>query len=110
MVCAFQPVHAKVLIFKMKFKYTGNRGVKKWCQEEFDSVQFGDKRLNDRFVVTASKLFRHPSSSINSASESWAEAIGAYRLFDNPSIRYQEILRVHRSKTLERMQGKSRIL
>ncbi|MBL4708284.1 MAG: transposase [Flavobacteriales bacterium] len=48
---------------------------------EFEAVQFGDKRLVKRFIKMFNDLATLPESSINQASGSWAEAKSAYRFF-----------------------------
>jgi len=53
----------------------------KWVFNEFEAVQFGDKRLVKRFIKMFNDLATLPESSINQASGSWAEAKSAYRFF-----------------------------
>jgi hypothetical protein len=68
-------------------------------------VDFGDQRLNRRFLKTAHSLSQHPERTINRACENWAQTKAAYRLFDNEKVEAEEILRPHREKTFQRMQG-----
>lgn len=74
-----------------------------WCQEEFSSIRFGDKRLDMRFKRMAKQLAERPSAPINQACEHWADTKAAYRFFANDKVTPQEIRSVHREKTLERI-------
>ena len=81
-----------------------------WCLHEFSEVDFGDERLNQRFIRVANRLLNKPMSSINEACGSWKESKAAYRLFDNEKVRGDEILSAHQGRTLERMQECKRVL
>lgn len=81
-----------------------------WCSTEFSAIDFGDKRINERFVKTAEFLSRQPTAPINKACDSWADTKAAYRLFNNEKVSGDEIFASHRQKTLERVQGHSIIL
>ena len=85
-------------------------GEQHWCQREFAEIDFGDKRLNERFIKTAQRISEQPTASINQACTDWAEAKGAYRLFDNEKIEVQKMLDAHRKKTQERIEGNQCIL
>lgn len=81
-----------------------------WCKMEFAGVDFGDKRLDARFKKTAEKLSEQPLSSINQALGCWADAKGAYRMFDNHKVTAIEILSPHQQKTLERIGSRKQVL
>lgn len=49
-------------------------------------MDFGDKRVNERFIMTAERMLSSPESSINQACIGWAETKAAYRLFDNDRV------------------------
>ena len=74
-----------------------------WCRDEFGNIDFGDKRLNRRFIEVAVGLSKRPSGTINRACGNWSSSKAAYRLFDNDSVNQEEILRVHIEKTVERI-------
>ena len=76
---------------------------KSWCEEEFESVEFGDQRLKNRLIKTAEKLSEQPSQPINQACESWADTKAAYRLFQNEKVNADEILKVHAERTRKRV-------
>lgn len=75
----------------------------KWCEEEFENIDFGDSRIKDRFIRTASKLSDSPLSPINKACETWKDTKAAYRLFDNPKVTADKIYQSHYNRTLERI-------
>lgn len=73
-----------------------------WIVGEVAAIDFGDKRLNDRVIKTAIVLASKPSATIAEASPSKAVAKGAYRMFSNPRVDEDEILRSHLTESLER--------
>jgi hypothetical protein len=83
---------------------------KHWSRTEFAGIDFGDRRLNMRFQKTAEKLSEQPLSSINQACGNWADAKGAYRLFDNDKIETVDILAPHQQRTRQRIAEHQRVL
>jgi len=73
-----------------------------WVLDEFSGINFGDKRLNNRFYKLASNFSKNPQAQINQASEDWFDAKGSYRFFENDSTSTEEILRPHYKKTAQR--------
>jgi hypothetical protein len=73
-----------------------------WWQQEFNDVDFGDKRLRDRVIRTAEQLSAQPLDPINKACSSWADTKAAYRLFANDKVDASKILESHRSRTWQR--------
>ena len=57
-----------------------------WVNEEFKSICFGDRRINDRFLQVARTMSEQPENTICRAMEYWSEAKAAYRLFDNMRV------------------------
>lgn len=74
-----------------------------WCAKEFGSINLGDKRLNLRLITVARNLMNSPTEPINVASEEWAAAKAAYRLFDNTKFHEAELLRVHQKELIKRV-------
>ncbi len=74
-----------------------------WVFSEFGSIDFGDRRLNDRFLMTTSRLAAMPSAPINQACQVWSEAKATYRLFGNESVVVDEMIETHRDQTIERI-------
>ncbi len=81
-----------------------------WERLEFNSIDLGDKRLNERFSSTFEKLAQQPMSPINQACQSWSDTKAAYRLFDNEKVTVDKILLPHQPCTLERIKEKSIVL
>lgn len=77
----------------------------KWCEDEFDDVELGDKRLDTRLVNTASKMAAQPMAPINQACEDWANTKASYRLFRNEAVTPEKILFPHQIQTRERMKS-----
>lgn len=78
-------------------------GATGWCEEEFGSVELGDKRLDKRLIATAVKLTMQPTAPINQACEDWAATKASYRLFDNDKVTEEKILEPHQLQTQKRM-------
>jgi hypothetical protein len=74
-----------------------------WAGCEFESIEFGDKRLNDRLVKVAEALSKNPQAPINQANKDWASTKAAYRLFSNEKVKAETILSSHRKSTIERL-------
>lgn len=81
-----------------------------WIDAEFSRLDFGDERLNRRFVLTAKRLASQPESTINQACRSKSELKGAYRLFGNPSVDSDEIQASHQVALAKRMAEHSIVL
>lgn len=81
-----------------------------WAIEELAKVNFGDKRLDKRFLKVASAQALKPQSSINAASADWSCAKGAYRFFDNVKITPEKILEPHFVNTTHRIYGQEFIV
>lgn len=74
-----------------------------WAQQEFRTVDLGDKRLDRRLVEVVANLAAAPRESIPTASEGWAETQAAYRLFRNEKVTAEKILRPHAEETIRRI-------
>jgi hypothetical protein len=74
-----------------------------WVVEELETADLGDKRLNDRFVQVLDGLAKHPTASIPSACNGYAETAGAYRFFQNEKATFDSVIEAHRKQTRIRM-------
>lgn len=74
-----------------------------WVEREFRGIDLSDERLNQRLIKTAGAFAKSPVSPINEASGNWAATQGSYRLFNNPKVTSEEILRPHQKETVKRM-------
>lgn len=63
---------------------------------EFQSADFGDRRLTDRLIQIEDALGGAPAESIQNACDSWASTKATYRFCDNESVKPKEILSAHR--------------
>ena len=74
-----------------------------WIFEEFNNIDFGDHRLNARFLKTALLLSEKPNASINRTCLGRSQIKGAYRMFKNDRVNLEEIFAAHEEKTIERI-------
>jgi len=79
-------------------------------EQEFCGLNFGDVRLNKRFIKVIGSIHQRPGSLIQKTQNTWAEMMGAYRLFDNKKVSAGEILGAHGEQTLARMALHPRVL
>lgn len=82
----------------------------KWAHKEFEMVDLGDERLNQRLIQLTERFFESPESPINTACGNWNETKAAYRFFQNENIDYQDILKSHAYATKERAKKEKIIL
>lgn len=74
-----------------------------WVEEEFETVDLGDKRLNDRLILLAARLSESPTASIPGACSGWAEVQGAYRFLAQEDVGWEDILTPHFACSMRRM-------
>jgi len=72
-------------------------------EDEFTTIQIGDKRLNDRTKKLALSFWSRPNHSIPGACRGKSELEAAYRFFDNPLVTHEKILQPHIEATIERI-------
>lgn len=77
---------------------------------EFDKVDLGDQRLNERCENLVKELGRAPDKSIPQACGSWTDTQAAYRFFSNENVTRDALLKAHRDCTVQRSQEVSEIL
>ena len=76
-----------------------------WAEEEFATVELGDKRLNKRLVKLAQQLAAKPTASIPGACGGWGDTAAAYRMLDNERCDWREIIETHGRCAVQRMAG-----
>lgn len=81
-----------------------------WIREEFEGVDFGDKRLTERMKVLGQALYEKPTTAIPEACNDWSGTKAAYRFFDNERVEVEQMLVAHREKTVLRMRAYETIL
>jgi hypothetical protein len=74
-----------------------------WAQEEMESVDLNDSRLNKRLVQLLSDLGDRPGASIPAACGGFNEMAAAYRFFDNDKTTFERILEPHYEMTCRRI-------
>jgi hypothetical protein len=75
-----------------------------WSAKELAEIDLGDTRLELRLMDMVERLSQHCDESLPQAFGSWAEVKGAYRLWENGRVRWQEILKPHITSTAVRAQ------
>ena len=63
-----------------------------WAEEEFETLDLGDTRLNRRAVLLAERLSQKPGASIPGACGSWSETVAAYRFLDNEEVNWDDVM------------------
>lgn len=81
-----------------------------WAGLEFAGLNLGDERRMRRLVKTAGILAERPGESLTRACSSWADAEGAYRLFDNEKVPASAIREAHYERTVERAAAEPEVL
>jgi hypothetical protein len=79
-------------------------------KEEFGDLDFGDERLNKRFMTVIESINKQPHGVIKRTQKSWTDMVGVYRMLTNERVERDEILRVHREQTIARMICHERVL
>ena len=72
-----------------------------WVSEEFETVDFGDKRLDRRLKVVVSHAAGIGESTPD-RTRSKAELDAVYRMVDNPKVTMEKILAPHNQSTIQR--------
>lgn len=81
-----------------------------WVVEELGCIDFGDKRLSDRFIKLVSGLNQQSCASIPGALDTWSETLAAYRFLSNKKVTHEKMLLGHKQATLERIKNEKVVL
>jgi hypothetical protein len=81
-----------------------------WAQQEFETIDLGDPRLNRRAVLLAERLGQKPGASIPGACENWAETAAAYRFLRNEQASHEEVMAAHGKATVARIREHAVVL
>jgi IS4 transposase len=76
-----------------------------WADEEFETLELGDGRLNARAKLLAERLAGSPTESIPNACLGWAETQAAYRFLSNARTDWQTLLQAHWASSMQRMRS-----
>ena len=74
-----------------------------WVEEELESIDIGDKRLNKRVKDLLTAASKKPSMSLCRMFHTRKEIQAAYRFFDNDLVDEEKIFSPHLVKTKERI-------
>lgn len=72
---------------------------------ELEEICFGDTRIDKRAKILLESFYTGIHSGLTSSCGGKAEIKAAYRFFDNDFVDYNQILKPHYSKTIERIKG-----
>jgi len=81
-----------------------------WAEAEFVHASLGDTRLQRRLWIVARDFFARPSASVPQACGSRAKTKAAYRLFDHPAMKLEQVLRAHYAATQTRVAAQAVVL
>jgi hypothetical protein len=81
-----------------------------WAEEEFETLDLGDARLNRRAVLLAERLSQKPGASIPGACASWGETVAAYRFLGNEEVSWDDVMAAHWDASQKRMAQHSVVL
>jgi hypothetical protein len=81
----------------------------KWAEEEFQTLDLGDARLNRRAMRLVEALAAQPGASIPKACGNEADTKAAYRLLSSDGVDPAQLRRAHAEATARRA-GESRIV
>lgn len=70
-----------------------------WAAKQFKDCELGDPRRTRRLVKVATALAQRPCGTLPGSFDTWAELKAAYRLVDNPAVRYQQVVAPHIHQT-----------
>ena len=81
-----------------------------WAFEENKETNYGDKRLDSRFIEILDAASKNPDESIPAKFKSWTETIATYRFFNNEKVTPSKILSCHKASTIERIKQEKIVL
>lgn len=88
-------------------------GAGEWAQQEFGTVELGDKRFRDRLIRIAQDRSQRPDTSYLEATGGDRHAAKAYYYFiDSSEDKFdpEAMLRTHRERTIERIMAHETVL
>jgi len=68
---------------------------KDWARREFGQADLGDRRRTQRLMQVATSLCRGSHGTLPGSFGDWSELKAAYRLLEQPDVRYEGILAPH---------------
>jgi len=74
-----------------------------WIELEMETIDLGDRRLNQRSFDILEGLGLAPGRTIPQAFQAWNEIKATYNFFNNDAVSEEKILAPHIEKTMERI-------
>ena len=74
-----------------------------WIEEEFVTINLGDRRLDQRAIKIAEVLNLAPGKTIPQAFRSRADIKACYNFYQNERINEEHLLAPHIERTIERI-------
>ncbi len=84
--------------------------ISKWVKQELESVDIGDKRLNNRMMHLLTATSQQPDKSITQLFHTRKEVQACYRFFSNSQVDENKVIEPHLHKTIERANKHSVVL
>jgi len=84
-------------------KKGGARRGANWAEEEFETAQFYDSRLQRRLVGLAQDFYAQPQALIPQVCGSESKGKAAYRFFVNKKVTMETVLKGHIDSTVQRI-------
>jgi hypothetical protein len=72
-----------------------------WALAEFGGADLGDRRRTERLKRVAASLCRKSQGVLPVSFDQWSELKAAYRLLEQPDVRYEQILAPHLARVRE---------
>jgi len=88
-------------------------GAAEWAQQEFGTVELGDKRFRDRLIRIAEERSKRPDTSYLEAAGGDRHAAKAYYYFidsERDKLHPEAMLATHRERTIERIMAHKTVL
>ncbi|EMY16359.1 hypothetical protein LEP1GSC043_2145 [Leptospira weilii str. Ecochallenge] len=81
-----------------------------WVEEEYLSLNLGDKRLDKRLKKIVSVMTKRGGTSLPDIFGNWSNTKGAYRFFSNSKVSSEKIISPHSQSTKKRLQQQETVL
>jgi len=80
------------------------------AKEDWDNVNFGDKRLNDRAILIGGEFLKNPFVSPPKMMKSFKATKAFYRFMDSDKVSHEKLISTHVKKSQERLSEHKLIL
>lgn len=81
-----------------------------WAEQQFGSVDLGDRRRQRRAVKLAASIARHPAASLPDQTGRWAETKAGYRLLAQEAVTFEALSAAHWQATREAARVRETVL